>query len=154
MTRPRYLDRLGIDDRHIAGAVIVVALLVASLFSGCEIPQPWPVPPVPDPINPPGPVIVVPIAGEVFVYVVEETGERSAETALTLNGSSEWWHKLGVRNVVYRWYDDDQCPPSVAAAVKERPGLLLLDRSAKVLYRGPLPKSTAGIDSLLKGFGK
>ena len=99
--------------------------------------------------------IVTPVAGDVFLIVVEETAERTAETAAVLNGSSEWWHKLGSRGVSYRWLDDDTAgAEKFSAAVKERPGFVLMDSTGKRLKTGSLPKTTAELDQILKGVGK
>lgn len=128
------------------GCLAAVLCLIAF---GCL--PPIPVVPIPGPINPP----VTPVAGDVFLIVVEETAERTAETAAVLNGSSDWWHKLGTRGVSYRWYDDDT--PGVerfAAAVKDRPGFVLMDSTGRRLTTGPLPKTTAELDQILKGVGK
>lgn len=109
--------------------------------------------PIVDPINPP--VVVNPVAGDVFLIVVEETADRTAETAAVLNGSSEWWHNLGSRDVSYRWIDDDTPgAEKFAAVVKERPGFVLMDSSGKRLKTGLLPKTTAELDQILKGVGK
>ena len=123
--------------------------LLFALLLGCL--------PIIDPVPQPIDVvpIVTPVAGDVFLIVVEETAERTAETANTLNGSSEWWHKLGTRGVSYRWYDDDTPgAEKFASAVKERPGFVLMDSSGKRLKTGPLPKTTGEIDQILKGVGK
>lgn len=123
--------------------------LMFALLLGCLPiidPTPLPIDVVP---------IVTPVAGDVFLIVVEETAERTAETAAVLNGSSEWWHKLGSRGVSYRWIDDDTPgAEKFAAAVKERPGFVLMDSSGKRLKTGPLPKTTAELDQILKGVGK
>lgn len=123
--------------------------LLFALLLGC-FPN---IPPVPQPID--VVPIVTPVAGDVFLVVIEETAERTAETAAVLNGSSEWWHKLGARGVSYRWYDDDTAGvEKFASAVKERPGFVLMDSTGKRLKAGPLPKATAELDQILKGVGK
>ena len=123
---------------------LLLALLLGCLPIIDPLPQPIDVVP-----------IVVPVAGDVFLIVVEETAERTAETASVLNGSSEWWHKLGSRGVSYRWYDDDTAGvEKFAAAVKERPGFVLMDSTGKRLKTGSLPKTTAELDQILKGVGK
>ena len=123
--------------------------LLFALLIGCLptiIPTPLPIDVVP---------IVTPVSGDVFLVVVEETAERTAETAAVLNGSSEWWHKLGARGVSYRWIDDDTPgAEKFAVAVKDRPGYLLMDSSGKRLKTGALPKTTAELDQILKGVGK
>ena len=124
-------------------------LLLAALLFGCSIP----LPPGPVPVDP---VIVTPIAGDLFVVVVEETGDRTVETANTLQGSSDFWHSLKARGVTYRWYDDDSDDAIEAGyvkAVKERPGVLIFSKTGKILKAGTLP-SVKDIDALLKGFGK
>lgn len=143
--RPRYLDRFGIDDRF---AAVIVAL---SIFAGCQIPlPPQPVPPTPEP-NPP--VIVVPVAGDLFAIVVEETSQRTPEVAAVL--LDPFWHTLAARGISYRFYDPDSADAKpYASAVNDRPGLLVIDKSGKKLRAGPLPKTVAEIDAILKGFGK
>ena len=125
--------------------------LLFALLLGC-LPT-IPLIPIVDPINPP--VVVNPVAGDVFLIVVEETAERTAEAASVLNGSSEWWHKLGARGVSYRWLDDDTPgAEKFSAAVKERPGYLLMDSTGNRLKMGALPKTTNELDQILKGVGK
>lgn len=166
MTRPRYLDRLGIDDRHIAGAVIVVALLVASLFSGCEIPQPWPVPPIPDPINPPGPVIVVPpvTQGQRIALIVHESHDQNPELArlivdLQAGKSSEYFasHRHSVFALDIDAKDENRQPLAVITRLKPiignkpLPVLIVGDKTSegrlgKVLYCESLVKDAGGSD--------
>ena len=128
---------------------VCLSSLLFAILLGC-LPN---FPPVPLPID--VVPIVTPVAGDVFLIVVEETAERTAETAAVLNGSSEWWHSLGTRGVSYRWYDDDTVgAEKFAADVKERPGFVLMDSTGKRLKTGSLPKTTAELDQILKGVGK
>lgn len=127
-------------------------VLVAVLCFGC-LPNVVPVVPTPEPTP------VVPdgskVKGDLFLVVVEETGERTPATAEVLQGSSEFWQGLKARGVVYRWYDDDSDDAAeYAKAVSHRPGWIVFDKNGKALFRGPLPKSTAEIDKFLKGLGK
>lgn len=70
--RPRFIDRLGIDDRF---AAVMIAL---SLLIGCSIP----ITPIPDPINPPGPIVVVPVTTEQRIaLILHETHDQTPEFA-------------------------------------------------------------------------
>lgn len=129
--RPRFLDRIGIDDCFAA------FLLALSVLVGCEIPTPQP----PGP-NPP-PVVVT----DSTVIVIEETAERTPDTATVL-GDVAFWSSLGVK---WRIYDDDS-PDSVVylPLVNDRPGMVVLDKGGRKVWSGPLPKTTDGVKRLLK----
>ncbi len=145
------MDRPMIKRGCAAPAGIGTLLLLLALLIGC-LPD---VGPTPDPINPPTPVVPTPVAGDLFVVVMEETGERTPETASVLQGSSEFWQSLKTRGVVFRWYDDDSDDAAeYAMNVKERPGLLVFAKDGRVLFKGGLPKDTKDIDAILKRFGK
>lgn len=132
--RPRWLDKIGVDDRFLA---FVFALLLV----GCSLP----LPPIPQPQpNPPTPIVVT---TEATIVVIEETAERSFDTASVL-GDITFWTSLGVK---FRLYDDDS--PDAAKylpLVKERPGMIVLDKDGKTKWSGPLPKTTDEIRKLVK----
>ena len=133
--RPRFLDRFGIDDRF---CEVMVAL---SLLIGCELP----IPPTPEPSPRPQPAPIV--TTEATLIVIEETAERTPETAAVL-GDIAFWSGLGVR---WRFYDDDS-PDSVVylPLVNDRPGLIVLDKSGKKVWSGPLPTTTEEIKRLVR----
>ena len=131
--RPKFLDHFGISNR-LAGI-----FLGLSLGLGCEIPLP-PTPPGP---NPP-PIVVT---TDATVIVIEETAERDFDTASVL-GDITFWTSLGVK---FRLYDDDS--PDAAPylpIVKERPGLIVLDKHGRKTWSGRLPKTTDEIKRLVK----
>lgn len=129
-----------------------VGTLLLLFVLGC-LPDIGPV--VPTPTPQPNPVVPTPVVGDLFLVVIEETGERTPETASVLQGSSEFWQSLKRRGVVFRWYDDDSDDAEqYANAVKERPGMLVFSKTGAVLKKGPLPKSASDIDTIIKGFGK
>lgn len=133
-----------------AKLLLTITLLVPC---GCDVLFPVvPIVPIPDPHVP---VVPTPISGSLFVVVVEETGERTPETAGVLVGSSDFWHGLAKRGVTYRWYDDDiGAGLEYGKATTHRPGLLFVDKSGKVLKELALPRNVAEIDAIVKGFGK
>ncbi len=129
MLRPRFLDRIGADDRLLA--FVFVLLLI-----GCSLPlPPVPVPPNPVPI----------ITTEATIIVIEESADRDFDTASVL-GDIGFWTSLGVK---FRIYDDDS--PDAAKylpLVNDRPGMLVLDKNGKKTWGGPLPKTTDEIKRL------
>lgn len=136
--RPKWLDRIGVDDRLLA---FVFALLLWVWAAGCEIPIPPG--PTPDPINPPVPVVTT----EATIIVIEETANRDFDTASIL-GDIAFWTSLGVK---FRLYDDDS--PDAAKylnLVKERPGMIVLDKAGKKTWAGALPKTTDEVRRLVK----
>lgn len=130
--RPRFLDRLGIDDRFAA------FVLTLSLVVGCSIP----LPPVPEP-EPSPPVVT----SETTIVVIEETSSRDFDTASVL-GDITFWTSLGVK---FRLYDDDS-PDAVQylPLVKDRPGMLIIDKRGQKKWSGLLPKTTDEIKRLIK----
>ena len=134
--RPRYLDRIGVDE----GFLLVVSLLLG-LAIGCELPVP-PVPPGPSPQPPP-----IVITTDATLIVIEETADRTPETAAVL-GDITFWSGLGVK---WRIYDDDS-PDAVVylPLVKDRPGLIVFDKTGKILWGGALPKTTDDVRKLVR----
>lgn len=67
MNRPHI--KLGIDDRFLAFVIFLLAI-------GCSIP----ITPIPDPINPPDPIVVVPVTTEQRIaLILHETHDQSPE---------------------------------------------------------------------------
>ena len=133
--RPRYLDRIGVDDRFLLFVSLLFGLAV-----GCDLPIP--VPPGPGPQPPP-----IVITTDATLIVIEETADRTPETASVL-GDITFWSGLGTK---WRFIDDDS--PEAAAylsLVNDRPGLLVFDKDGKKLWGGSLPKTTDEIKRLVK----
>ena len=120
----------------------LIWLTSAALLScGCNIPMPpVPVPPTPDPT----PIVVT---TEVTLLVIEESADRTPEVATVL-GDITFWSGLGVK---FRFIDDDS-PEAIAylSLVKDRPGLIVLNKSGKMTWGGALPRSTDEIKRLVK----
>lgn len=136
--RPRYLDRYSIDDRLCYG-LLFVGSMVAGLFAfGCEMPVP------PGPTPDPTPIVVT---KDATLIVIEESADRTPETATVL-GDIAFWSGLGVK---WRFIDDDS-PEAIAyvSMVKDRPGLIVLDKSGRKTWGGGLPRSTDEIKRLVK----
>lgn len=98
--RPRYLDRMGIDERLLAFALSLLVLI------GCEIP----IVPTPDPVNPPDPVVVVPpVTDGLRVLIVEETAARRdlPTSQLAIFTSAPFRKFLAANNVKLRIWDDE-----------------------------------------------
>ncbi len=68
--RPRFLDRFGIDDRFLAFVLMLFVI-------GCSIP----ITPIPDPINPPDPIVVVPpvTTEQRIALILHETHDQTPE---------------------------------------------------------------------------
>ena len=117
--RPRFID-----------ARFAAFMLALSLLIGCEIPLPP---------NPPGPNPPPVVTTDATVIVIEETADRDFDTASVL-GDITFWTSLGVK---FRLYDEDS-PDAVnyLPLVKDRPGMLVLDKNGKKIWGGALPKTT------------
>lgn len=114
---------------------------------------PAPIPPKPDPPTPTPPKPEPKPADSLWVIVIEESGQRTADTAKVI-GDEAWKAGLLTRGHKYRLYDQDSPGgQKYGVAVKERPGLLLLDKDGDWHFAGPLPKTTAEIDILIKKAG-
>jgi hypothetical protein len=124
------------NPRLIKTGCLSLALLMLALSFGCNI-KPTPVPP-----PPPGPVVTT----DAVLVVIEETAERTPAAAGVL-GDIAFWNGLGAG---WRFYDDDS--PDARAylpMVADRPGLIVLDKSGKKVWSGPLPKTTDEIRKLV-----
>lgn len=120
-------------------------------------PRPPPVPPDPKPV-PPDPKPKPPTGEVAWLVVVEETAQRTPATAKVL-GDLAYWQGLKARGVEWRHYDKDAPEAksrnySQFADESGLPSLLLLTKTGERLKVVRLPATTAGIDSLLKEFGK
>jgi hypothetical protein len=120
-------------------------LLLLTLLLGCE--QLFP----PGPIDPnPPPIIVTDVA---WAIVLEETSQRTPETALIL-ADDEFWraHKISLRP--YDLDSPDAAGYVAATSTIARPTLLLLDGKGAKLTAMPLPSTVDGVASVLKGIGR
>jgi hypothetical protein len=116
-------------------------------------PGPPPVPPAPDPKPKPDPKPAP--AGPFWLIVVEETGDRTPETAAVL-GDSAYWLALRAKGHKFRFYDKDSADAKdkgygKAVGDTTLPALLILGADGAKVNAVPLPKSTAGIDALIGG---
>lgn len=121
-------------------------------------PQPQPSPPQPNPTP-------VPVALEdrVWIAVVEETDQRTLDTARVLNDYG-FWESVRARGNAYAFYDrgDDTAPnpdlvplgylQDIVSANVPLPAMLVLKWQSghRPLEVIPLPKTTAGIDAVIK----
>lgn len=113
----------------------IVALAV--LTSGCLPPTPGPQP------NPPGPT-PGPVVDSVWLIVVEESASRTPESAAVIRELPSIGQK-------WRVYDDDSPDAAgYAAAVTDRPGLLVLGPDGTVLRAGKLPQNIEGVRSIVR----
>lgn len=118
------------------GCLNSILLTAALLAIGCGLP-----------VIPPGPTPDPVIREGSKVVIVEESSERSIEAATVL-GDIAFWANLGVQ---FRIYDDDSPDAEpYLPLIKERPGMLLLDKTGKKLWTGKLPSTTREIERLVK----
>lgn len=112
-------------------------------------PEPKPDPkPEPDPEPEPKP------AGPYWVIVLEESGERTADTARVL-GAKKFWDSLTQQGHKWRVYDDDDPKAKAFASLTtHRPALIVLNFHGQVRTVEPLPKTTDEISETLKGGDK
>lgn len=124
-------------------------------------PQPPPVPPDPKPEPKPNP------AGPLWLVIVYENDSQSLDTARVINDTA-FWEKQRKAGNQFRPFDQNE--PSavklgyVKAATQDRtdaagkvirkapglPALIVVDAEGDVIRAVPLPKSTAGIDAIVK----
>ncbi len=122
------------------GLLIAGACLAAVI--GCEIP----LPPVP---NPP-PIVdpdVKPITGAAWVYVVEESADRTVELGLLID--DPWWHQQ-----TFKCLKVDKDAEGIGDVIKavggtKLPAIVVTDASGKVVYSGELPRSIEAVKKLL-----
>jgi hypothetical protein len=113
-------------------------------------PEPGPGPqPDPNPDPEPGPK-PEPNSDAKWIVVVEETNERSVETAKLMN-NLKFWESLKTRGLQYRFYDDDS--PDAAsyrgyAVTTGFPSVLILDSKGTVLYMSKLPSGSKAEDEI------
>ncbi len=116
-------------------------------------------PPVPDPKPGPQPDPKPgPVGTAAYLVVVEETSARTPEQARVLNDLA-YWTKLKDKDVKWRFYDRDSQDAKALnyvapATAKGLPALLTLDKTGVIIDARRLPLTTAGIDAILKEFGK
>lgn len=144
LIEPRYLPFC--DDLRVIIAKALPLLLCFALIGCGNLLPPLPTPtPLPDPVVPiPTPT---PIGNVDWIVVIEETSERTPDIAVLF--ADPFW-----KTIKARWYDDDS--PDAASYVQAtegqpRPTILLLDKSGKALFAGPLPKTVGEIQTLIGG---
>ena len=125
------------------GLLLIVFALLPILISGClpPNPEPGPNPDPPDP-NPPAPIV----EGDWWI-VIEESADRTPETAAVLR-------VLQTAGVNFRVYDDDsEDAAGYLDAVRgiRRPALLVLDKDGTKLDARSLPQSADAMRALIGG---
>lgn len=119
---------------------------------------PTPTPPVPPAPVPPTPPAPVPASKTFWLVTVEETGDRTPETAAVLTDTA-FWQGLQARSHGYRFYDKDNeavTAKNFLGYAKEvgLPALLVLDsQGGKPVKVVKLPKTVKEIDTLIKELG-
>lgn len=103
--------------------------------------------------TPPVPITTVPA----MVLVVEESSQRTAETAILLADAS-YWATVVDRGMRWRVYDIDSLGPtqaawSTAAKTAGLPAMLIVDASNTVIAAAKLPATKTDIDAAIKKAG-
>lgn len=137
-----------------AGATDAAACLRATLQVMGAGPRPGPEPgPDPKPEPEPEPK---PVASKLSIAVIEDTLNRSADTAIVLSALDVW---NGFRDAGHVWYFYDQKTGEARgkrakqdAGQTPLPAIVIRDAGAadKVLHVGPLPKTVAELQTLIK----
>lgn len=127
-------------------------------------PQPQPVPPGPGPTpDPPKPDPAPPVAGKLFVVVVEETRDAAANRGVWFTDKELWayfrekGHRLRVVDKDVK-DADGRTPADVKRFVDDTgnggtPRLYLVGEDGKTRRAGPMAKTPAELISLLKQYG-
>lgn len=107
-----------------------------------DAPNPGPGPnPNPDPPKPGGPY---------WIIVLEETGDRTADTSKILN-DKKFWEGIESDGSELRVYDDDDKSAAPFVAItQERPALIVMTKSGNLVAVKALPKTTDEIKAVLK----
>lgn len=106
-------------------------------------PNPDPGPgPNPDPDPKPG--------GPYWIIILEETGQRTADTGVIL-ADKAFWKSVTADGSELRVYDDDEPKAAPFVAITDaRPALIVTTKNGTVVAVKPLPKTTAEIKEILK----
>lgn len=144
--RPRFLDRLGIDDRFAA------FMVTFSLFVGCEIP----IPPVPPGPNPP-PIVVT---TGLRVLIVRETAEQANLPAeqRTIFTAAPFRKFLADNKATLRIWDDEvdaehESDTAFRKMLEQPRGGLpwIIIAGGRKSVSQPLPKTLAETEALIAG---
>jgi len=98
----------------------------------------------------PTPVVKKDVA---WVIVIEETAERTPESALVMT-DLDWWTSLSSRGITWRHYDDDSEEAKEylqAVGSTKLPAVLLLETDGSVISTFTLPNSKELLDSSIRG---
>lgn len=149
--RPRYLDRLGIDDRLLLFLTVMLSLLI-----GCELP----LPPLPPPDPKPDPVVVVPVTDGLRVLIVRETAEQANLPAeqRTIFTAAPFRRFIADNKATLRIWDDEvDAEHETDAAFRKmleqpRGGLpWIIVAGGRKSVSQPLPKTLAETEALIAG---
>jgi hypothetical protein len=109
---------------------------------------PW-ITQIPVPIDP---FVEPPNHEGAWVFVIEETSERSPAVA-RVHADASYWDSLVGRGLKWRFYDVDS-PDALTYRTKAEaagiPALVVVSKDAAVLAAKPLPATTDGIDAIVK----
>lgn len=99
-------------------------------------------------------VPVIPVVSKTYpdawVVIVEESSERSKETALLLQ-DWDWRQSLQERDINLRVYDVDQPDASSYAALNlQLPAIVFVTPEGKVVSTAKLPQDKKGVESLIQ----
>ena len=116
----------------------LLALVLIGTTTGCDALFPTPKPPI---------VVPVPSGAVQWVYVLEETQQRTPEIAAVL--ADPFWTESGIK---FRVFDRDvpdakDIVDTVGAIAL--PAVVLADATGRVLYRGPLPLRIEDLKTLI-----
>jgi hypothetical protein len=114
-----------------------------ALAVGCGVPLLPPEPDVP-PIVDPQPK---PVTNAAYIYVLEESAERTVDTALLL--ADPWWQSSGIE---FRVFDKDVPEAKDVAKAANGitlPAIVITDGDGRVLHKGKLPSTIDAIKSLV-----
>lgn len=127
--------------------------VIRRLIDANSGPQPPPPDPKPEPNPNPKPDPKPAEPQEVWVIVVEETAQRTVDTAKVLN-DTKFWNGLVARGHRFRLFDKD-APEAAgfASQMPSLPGVLVMAKDGKKLYAGKLPKTVAELEDTLKKVG-
>jgi hypothetical protein len=88
-----------------------------------------------------------------WVLIIEDTSDRSP-TVVRLQADKEYWSGLEARKLKHRFYDvespdaESYKKPAKDAGI---PAVVVASSDGKVLAAKPLPATTEGLDSIVKG---
>ena len=145
--RPRFLDRIGIDDRLFAAFIAVCCVV------GCSIP----IPPIPDPINP-TPIVPIVVKPGLRVLIVRETADQLPASQSAIFTSAPFRRFIADNKASLKIWDDevDTAHESDQEFVKmlqvpraSLPWIVIAGGSKTVSQ--PLPKTVEDTEALIAG---